>query len=188
MLFSEVHRAQLAGRAVRMTLLAEVDLASAPMRLWSGHGPRVSGGKEWLGVGAWAGIGTLEQAVNGDAALTTIELDATDQANALRIMREFKTEAAGRKLVIYGQFFAAEDSTFLDAPYAFWAGRMARPVYQDEGTSRRLGIECESLFNLRGRPPYGQFSDADQKQRSPGDRGLEDANRGRLEIEWPGSF
>jgi hypothetical protein len=51
---------------------------------------------------------------------------------------------------------------------------MQTPRFELQGAStRRITVSAESLFSLRSRPAFSQYTDTDQKARFPGDRGFE---------------
>jgi len=51
---------------------------------------------------------------------------------------------------------------------------MQTPRFELQGpTKRRITVSAESLFSLRSRPAFSQYTDTDQKLRFSGDRGFE---------------
>ena len=51
---------------------------------------------------------------------------------------------------------------------------MQTASFELQGPDKRsISVDAESLFSLRSRPPFSQYTDTDQKARFPGDRGFE---------------
>lgn len=176
-IFPETIEAALGGRAVRASFLVLFDFATEPMRLWTGAGKLEAGGHDWMGLGEIGTISGLEQAVNGEAPETSFVLSGIN-SDIVRLARdEFDEEARDRLVQVLIQFHNYEDDQPLelfDEPYAVWGGRMQNARFELEGpSSRKITVTAESLFALRSRPTFSQYTDADQKARFAGDRGFE---------------
>lgn len=175
--FPETIAAQLGGRTVRVSFLVLFDFATQPMRVWTGAGKLETGGADWFGIGALASISGLEQAINGEAPETTFILSGVNSQVVSLARDEWREEALDRLVKVYLQFHNAEDDRPLelfDEPYAIWSGRMQTPSFELQGTTTRtITVSAESLYTLRSRPPYSQYTDTDQKSRFAGDRGFE---------------
>lgn len=180
-LFPETIALALAGGTVQAAWLVRFDFASAPMRLWLGHGELVTAdGARWKGMGSLASVDGIEQAVNGMAPQATFTLSGID-AEIMRLARgEYEAEVKGRRVTALIQFFGVDDPAdpdnqrVLDAPYPLWSGRCLAPNFAiGEDGNRSVSIEAESLFSLRTRPRFAMYTDADQQHRFPGDRGFE---------------
>lgn len=189
-LFPATIEAALGGATVRCSFLMLLDFTTTPMRLWTGAGKLTSGGFDWYGLGNLASISGLEQAVNGDAPETTITLSGID-AEIMAIARDqWEAEAKDREITVYLQFHNAADDrplTLYDQPYAIWAGRMQVPQFEIDGPhTRRITIRAESLFALRSRPSFSQYTDTDQQARFSGDLGFEFVpTLFRKVVTWP---
>jgi hypothetical protein len=176
-LFPATIKAALGGRTVRASFLVLLDFATTPMRIWTGAGKLQSGGTEWDGLGQLGSISGLEQAVNGEAPETTFVLSGINSEIMALARDEWADEAKDRLIKVLLQFHNEADDRPLelfDEPYAIWAGRMQTPRFELQGpTTRRITVSAESLFALRSRPTFSQYTDADQKSRFAGDRGFE---------------
>ena len=175
--FPETIAAHLGGRTVRVSFLMLLDFVNQPMRIWTGAGKITAGGADWYGVGSLASISGLEQAVNGEAPETTFILSGINAEIVNLARTEWKEEALDRLIKVYLQFHNDDDDRpreLFDEPFAIWAGRMQTPRFELQGpTKRRITVSAESLFALRSRPAFSQYTDADQKLRFAGDRGFE---------------
>jgi hypothetical protein len=175
--FPETIEAALGGRTVRASFLVLFDFTSQPMRIWTGAGKITSGDEDWYGVGPLGSISGLEQAINGEAPETTFTASGINSEIVSIARDEFADEAKDRLAKVLLQFHNEEDDRPLelfDEPYAIWAGRMQTPRFELQGPrSRKITISAETLFSLRSRPTFSQYTDTDQKSRFPGDRGFE---------------
>ncbi len=176
-LFPETIKAALGGRTVRASFLVLFDFTSQPMRIWTGSGKITAGGADWYGLGQLGSISGLEQAVNGEAPETTFILSGINSEIVSLARDEWADEGRDRLVKVLLQFHNYEDDRPLelfDEPYSIWAGRMQTPRFELQGpTTRKITVSAESLFALRSRPAFSQYTDADQKSRFPGDRGFE---------------
>lgn len=176
-LFPATIEAALGGRTVRASFLVLFDFTSTPMRVWTGGGKITTGGNDWYGLGALGSISGLEQAVNGEAPETTFVLSGINSEIVSIARDEFELEARDRLVQVLIQFHNYEDDQPLelfDDPYPVWAGRMQNARFELQGPSKRvITVNAESLFALRSRPAFSQYTDADQKARFSGDLGFE---------------
>ena len=175
-LFPETIKAALGGRTVRASFLVLLDFATEPMRIWTGGGSITAGGFQWYGLGQLGSISGLEQAVNGEAPETTFVLSGINSDIVALARDEWAEEAKDRLIKVLIQFHNEADDRPLelfDEPYAIWAGRMQTPRFELQGpTTRRITVSAESLFALRSRPSFSQYTDADQRARFSGDLGF----------------
>ncbi len=181
-LFPETIKRALAGGKVEAANLVLFDFVTTPMRLWRGNGRLVTNdAAEWLAIGTFGDMKGIEQAVNGQAPQATFTLSGID-AEIMRLARdEFATEVKARMARVYVQFFGVEDEDdpgnqrCLDLPYPIWAGRMLTPSFaaDEESGERSVTISAESIFSLRSRPRWAMYTDRDQQQRYPGDKGFQ---------------
>lgn len=176
-IFPETIKAHLAGRTVRVSFLVLFDFVTQPMRIWTGAGKITAGGQDWYGLGQLGSISGLEQAVNGEAPETTFVLSGINSEIVSLARDEWSDEGKDRLAKVLIQFHNLDDDgplELFDDPYAIWAGRMQTPRFELQGpTKRRITVAAESLFSLRSRPSFSQYTDTDQKARFPGDRGFE---------------
>lgn len=171
--FSASVEAALAGRTLTAVILGRFDFATETMRLWMGHGLIRAGGFTWRGAGDLGSISGIEQAVDGIAPVVTFGLSGVKPelvAKALNASAEVK----GRVVVPFLQVFDAETRAPLDAPYAFWLGRMDVMSIETAGPAQRvISLTAETFFARRGSSALGWLTDRSQQKDYPGDRGLE---------------
>lgn len=176
-IFPEAVAALLGGRTVRCSFLILFDFDSGPWRVWTGAGRIETAGETWLGVGSLVSISALEQATNGEAPAANFSLSGVPGELLTLVRDEFDAEALDRIVTVYLQLHNKYDDCALelyDQPFAIWGGRMQTPRFELTGLARRVvGVAIESLFSLRSRPAFSQYTDSDQQARFPGDRGFE---------------
>ncbi|HEV2557966.1 MAG TPA: hypothetical protein VGU45_05010 [Microvirga sp.] len=191
--FPQTVAAKLSGRTIGVSLLCFMDFREQPRRWWTGFGTLVTGGHEWLGTGEVVSIDGLEQPIGTAAPKTTFTLSGVDP-DLVRMARLASNRVKDRRVTVYLQFFdvvpddaGVQPWTPLDEPYAVWAGIMDQLTYNADGpSSRSITLTAESLWVNRRRPPFGLYTDSDQKARFPGDRGLEQvAALVTKTIRWP---
>ena len=161
---------------MRASYLVRVNFASETLRLWTGAGFLTAGGETWEGVEV-ASISGLQQAVNGEATQASFVLSGVSSRIVTLARDEWEVEAKGRNIEVLIQFHNDANDLPLetyDQPYSIWAGEMQTPSFDLEGPNKRaITIVAESLFPLRARPAFGQYTEADQQARFAGDRGFE---------------
>lgn len=178
-LISAATSAALAADVLRIANLVSLDFASAPLRVWSGRGPLFSAGVEWLGSAGLVSISAVDLAAADFAAPFTLTLSGLPDEHFdtyTRLMLADAAEWRGRRVVCYFQCFSAGWAP-VDQPVAFRAGFMDKPAFHitpgENGPSRSITMQCEAALATRKRPRFGNYTDADQQARWPGDRGFE---------------
>lgn len=185
-IFDATIDASLNGERPRFVVLCELAFNSGSMYLWTGRGSRTFGGQAWTGFGALLSIEGLQQAINGVAPETKIQIAATEEI-ANTAFLEFKTEALQRRLNLSLQFLNQSDDTPLGTPWRIWSGLMQAVSYSAAPeAAHSLTLSVESLASLRTRPRFSMLSHAEQQRRYPADKGLEFVNSIRnKEVTWP---
>lgn len=182
-MFSEVVAAVLAGRSVSAAYLVRFDFRDVTKRVWLGFGDLRAGGQDWQGVGTLISIDGLERTTGTTAAATTFTLSGVDR-DIVAAAAAASDQVKGRVVRVYLQFFETAESASRDAtlqvgaliggPAVVWSGWMDQVTFAADGVgSRTVTMTAEGLMADRNRPPFGMFTDGDQKARFPDDRGLE---------------
>jgi hypothetical protein len=170
---SELVAEQMAGRTVRMDFLVFFDFLSGPKRVWRNIYPLTSGGYTWDGVGpAFVTIDPGTPSKDGSAEPFSIGLSGVDPTFVARV-RAAETDAVGRTIAIYTQFFG-EDWQPLGDPLQLRRGKMVGFSFSGAGEQPR-GIVCRAEGSLvaRGRPVSNYISSADQRARFANDAGCD---------------
>lgn len=177
--FNSTIAAALQCRTVRFGYLVELQVLPKTIYFWNGNGSLVTGGHTWLGLAQLGQIEGLEESLNGQSAPMRVTLSGASITGKLLKLATQENQAAyvGKLLRIWLQFFDA-DWALLDNPYALAAGiidgiSVSRSESGDSSIIRSLAVTAENIFFGRRIPPNGYYTDSDQQQRFPGDRGLE---------------
>jgi hypothetical protein len=183
--FNETIAAVAAARTVRAALLVFFDFEGDPKRVWAGPGIITAGGYTWDGLGEFGTIDGLEQAIGVVAPQTTFTLSGVSP-DIVALARNQSDLVKGRDVTVYIQFFD-ENWQPLDEMYAVWSGILDQMKYSAIGPIQRtVTVTAEGLWTNRRRPVWGLYTDRDQNQRFPGDRGLEQvSDLVNKTIHWP---
>ena len=172
MSFPEAIQTQLAGGNVQMQWLAHFEFADAPLRVWPGYGELVAGGQTWLGFGDLVTVSEVSIPEGLVAAKTAFQLSGVSPEIAAKCAQS-DLLVKGRPATLYLQFFTETGQT-LDEPYPILLLTMDQLQLTAEGPeSRTVTLSCETPFVTRVRPRFSYLTDAEQKRRFAGDRGLE---------------
>lgn len=176
----EVLRSGRIGQAA----LVWMDFAGGAKRWWTGFGTLETAGHTWEGLGDLISISPISTSYDLSAQPVTFTLACTPEMLALAI--NAKARVRDRTVMVYNQLFAVEaQAAFtagggeiqrgqpLGSPFVMFAGTLQRMPWRATATERVLTVEAEGLFFRRNAPPRGRWTDADQRARWPGDRGLE---------------
>lgn len=170
--FDATLAALAAGQHVAVAMLVEFDFLEGMFRVWDGAGSITVGANTYLGAGEWGSISEIEFGENDAADKITFLLSGVDPD--VIVAAQDSESVRGRDVFIYGQFL---DTTTL-APYdARWPIRqliMDTLAFSARGPSQRsIMLSCETIWTNRNHAAYAFYSDKNQQERFPGDRGLE---------------
>lgn len=183
---SDLVAEQMAGRTVRMDFLNLFDFVSGPRRVWRDRYPLTSGGHTWDGVGpAFVSVDPGAPSKDGAAEPFSIGLSGVDPSFLTRV-RAAESDAVGRTIAIYMQFFA-ENWQPLGVPLQLRRGKIAGFSFSGAGQQAR-GIVCRAEGSLvaRGRPVNRYISSAQQRADFPDDAGVDyTASMQEQTVIWP---
>lgn len=183
--FSETIAAYLGKQTVNAPLLCFLDFVDNPTRVWSGFGKlKTNDGNIWSGLGEFVSVEGLSASIGTGAQSITLSLSGVDPS-LVAVSKEQSTLVKGRTAVIYLQF-CDENWKCLDNPVAIKTGTMDVMTYRMDAKTASISLTVEGRWTGRRRPQLGLWSDANQKKRYPGDRGLElMAGYVNKVIDWP---
>lgn len=176
MALSETIQALLEGRTVRVAHLVEFCFDGQARRLWNGSYKITTGGHDWFGIRKLGSIEGLEHDGDLQSAELKFSVSGVDSRLLAMAVSENPEGYIGEIVKVYYQFFD-EDWQLLDDPVARAAGiidgvEVTRQPMEGGGTRRVITITAQNIFYGRGIPPASFFTNSDQQQRFPGDRGL----------------
>jgi hypothetical protein len=183
--------ALLSQKALRVAHLVQFDFLSVPKYLWNGSYDLTVGGHTWSGLRNLGGIEGLEESSDLTATQMRFTLSGVNADTLAIAVGDNRDEYVGRTVTVWLQFF---DSSWqpVGTPVARSAGLMdgitiSRARNDEQNSTRVLTLTAENIFAGRGVPPAGNYTDADQRFRSPTDRGLSFINEVQntvVEVPW----
>lgn len=162
----------LRSGGIQQAVLVHMDFRDTPKRWWTGWGDIQVNGHIWQGLGDLISISPISTTYQVSAEQVTFEVASTPEM--LELAKDAKDRVRDRAVTIYLQLLTADPEAPIGTPLALYSGTMQRMPWSASGPGeRRLRLECEGNFFRRNAAPRGRWTDADQKARYPGDRGLE---------------
>lgn len=165
----------------RPVLFAEFDFASGVIRVHSGRGTVSWGGYDWLGMGRFGSVTSVDE--NSELAKKTITYSLSGLPGDI-IAIGLNEHYQGRSARLYLGFKSLTTNTLVDTPELLDQGRM-NTIETEEGDTCSVSLTSESRLSLWDRPVIRRLTNADQQSRFPGDRGFEFINQAaQKEINW----
>lgn len=159
----------LASTVVRPVLLFEQQFRTGTANMWTGVGPLSWGGKTWLGVGDLLSISELEENADISAKGITVSLKGVQSADITLALGEMRRNKPGKIWLA----LLDEAGAVVTAPKIMFSGKLDTCIVDDGADTCTISVALESdLIDLE-RPREVRLTDAEQKARYPGDRGLE---------------
>ncbi len=154
--------------AVNLALLVEAEFSEGPIRMWTGIGAFVWGGKTFEGVGQFLGLSGVEETVQLAATGVTLSLSAIPSA---LVSLAYGQYVQGRPARVWLAFFSDAVELIAD-PVLIFAGRMDAVGDEDDGASATITVRAESNLADLKRINEQRLTDADHQRRFPGDKSL----------------
>lgn len=171
--------------AIRAGLLVFMDFVDEPMWAWLGNFDlTTTDGRIWKGIGDVVSVEGGGQSLGMVAPSMSFTIAATEEMLALA--KESRNRVYGRRIRVAIQFFD-EDWQTLDQPQVWFSGVMDHMrIKFAQGGQHLITLLAESPFVRRKTPRILPLTDAAQKERYPGDRGLEFvAGLKDKTVNWP---
>jgi hypothetical protein len=173
-----------AGRSLSANMVTEVSasqlspiiLASlsfvTPVNLWSGYGTITYAGTGYLGIGTLGTISPVEETTDLAARGITMQLSGVPTAMIAVALSE---NYQGKECSV---MFAALDSSgaLVSTPITIFSGRMDVMSINDDGQNATIGMTAENKLVDFRRPREVRYTDEEQKNLYPSDKGLEFVN------------
>lgn len=148
--------------------LIELDFPDGKVRATSLPFDVVLGGHVYSGLSILGKVSPVTEGAEQRSYGVTLELSAIPLELADYVALQ---EVQGREVTI-SQGFVNKGHQIIGEPFVVFRGRMDTMDVQ-VGETTAVSIACESLLIDWERPRVRRFTDADQKSRHPGDKGLE---------------
>lgn len=162
-------------------LFAELDFAGGFVRAHNGIGTITWGGNDWLGVGTFGKVSPVEESAELSKRTLIYTLSGIPPEMISIVLDE---DYQGRTASLYIGFIDPVTGQLIADPDLYDQGRMDVSDIE-EGKEITVTITAESRVSAWDRPLLRRYTDADQKSRYPGDRGLEFVPQAATkEINW----
>lgn len=163
-------------------LLVKMQFDSGFLRLWSGRGDLEFNSETYLGVGDMGRLSQVEEGIEQRAFGITFELSGIPASFVSLALSE---ELQNRKAEFWLGFFD-DDYVLITDPILVFRGRMDTMDVQI-GETATIAVTVESRLIDWNRPRIRRYTDADQQERFPGDKGFQFmSDASEREINWGG--
>jgi len=149
--------------------LVDLDFSGGAVRMWTGQGDLTWDSKTWTGTGTLLNIDSVQESTDIAAHGVSLQLNGVPSALLSTVLTEYYQ---GRSAVIY---LAALDSSLavVADPFILWSGRMDTMQIQDTAETATISLTVENRLIDLERQRERRYTDMDQKNFFPGDKGLE---------------
>lgn len=162
---------------VGCTVLCQMDFRTNPQRWWAGYGDLTAGGETYSGTGDVITISAMEFTYGMSAGMVRFTIPAASPTMIARCDNQ-RSEVNNRRCQIYYQLFSTVErggdhrGRLIGEPISMFVGVMRDMRSSSSADSRSIELEVYGRMSRQGKPPYGRWTDADQRARYPGDTGL----------------
>lgn len=159
------------------TVLCQMDFATNPQRWWAGYGPLTAGGVTYQGTGDVIQISSISLTYGMSAGFIRFDIPAASPQMIARCDNQ-EVEVNNRPCRLFYQLFHAVErdgehrGRLIGPPISVFLGRMRDMTSNSSATERNIELECYGRMSWQGKPPFGRWTDADQRARYPGDTGF----------------
>lgn len=170
--FEPVVAAIAEGHAVHAALFVENHFNDGVRYNWTGLGTIALAGHDWVGTGELVQIPGLQFAADDSAPSLTMTLSGVDPD----FIKEARTMPSvhGLAQIIYLQFFDADDLQPIGAFYELDRRLMDVIAHSVQGPgAASIELTSETEWTGLNTAAYQDWSDADQEELRPGDKGLQ---------------
>ena len=149
-------------------LLASLSFAT-PVHIWTGYGTITVGSTAYLGIGALGSISPVEETTDLAARGISMQLSGVPTAMLAVALTE---NYQGRECsVLFGALQAS--GALVSSPVTIFSGRMDVMSINDDGQNATIGMTAENKLVDFRRPREVRYTDQEQKNLFPSDKGLE---------------
>ncbi len=149
---------------VMIAVAVDLDFASGHVRAHDAIGTLQIGGFDYLGVGQFGSIDTVDESIDVIAKPVRLSLSGVDASLLSPALTE---NYQNRSCTIYLCLLNKATYALVDTPEVWWEGRMSH-MKVTLGTSSRIDLQCE--HRLRREPRIAHYTDADMQLLYSGDR------------------
>jgi hypothetical protein len=161
--------AEITGESLNPVLLVKAEFSSGDFNLWSGIGDLSFNGDTYSGVGDLLGVSRTEETMETRATTLNISLSGIPSTTLSLVLSE---DFQGKPATLW---FGILDSSgaLISNPVIVFKGKMDVMDISEDGDSSTVSVSAESdLVELKDSRER-RYTDEDQQELYPGDRGLE---------------
>ena len=149
-------------------LLASLSFAT-PVHIWTGYGTITVGSTAYLGIGTLGSISPVEETTDLAARGISMQLSGVPTAMLAVALTE---NYQGRECsVLFGALQSS--GALVSSPVTIFSGRMDVMSINDDGQNATIGMTAENKLVDFRRPREVRYTDQEQKNLVPSDKGLE---------------
>jgi hypothetical protein len=161
---------------VSASQLSPIILASlafqTPLNLWSGYGTITYSGTGYLGIGTLGTISPVEETTDLAARGISMQLSGVPTALiAVALTENYQGKACS---IMFGALDSS--GSLVSTPITIFSGRMDVMSINDDGQNATIGMTAENKLVDFRRPREVRYTDEEQKNLYPLDKGLEFVN------------
>lgn len=159
------------------TILCWMDFATNPQRWWLGYGVLTAGGQEYKGVGDSIQITALDLTYGMSAGMVRFSIPNASAEMIARCDNQ-EAEVNNRTCQLFYQLFSTAErpgdprGRLIGNPVSMFVGKMRDMTSTSSFDRRDIELEAYGRLSRQGKPPFGRWTDNDQRRRHPGDTGF----------------
>lgn len=167
--FSAAMTAQITGSYLRPAFFAQLHFLSGDVFVWSGIGTVNWNGHDFLGLGQFGQISTIEESNDIKANNLTLTLSGVPSDSLSQALNE--TRQGNAVTLWFG--CVGDGGDVVADPVKSFAGRMDVPLIEEGATTCTISITVESILVDLQRSRLRSYTHEDQQIDFPGDLGFE---------------
>tara|TARA_R100000655_G_scaffold40580_2_gene76305 strand:- start:7596 stop:8165 length:570 start_codon:yes stop_codon:yes gene_type:complete len=159
---------QITSTDLKPFFAVDVDFPT-PLRLWTGYSEITISGSTFTGSGNLLSLSQIDESADIRANGVKISLSGLDSSIISSALTE---DAQGTLVKIF--FGVLDDSqAVVDTPYQTFEGFIDTMSIVEDGQTSQISIDVENKLVTLERPTNRRYTDQDQKEFFPDDKGLE---------------
>ena len=159
---------EISSKIVRPVLFLKID-STPEARFWSGIGEITFDGEVYLGAGGLARISTVKEQSLMQATGTRFELTGIPSDNLFLALNAQYQD----RLAVLWLALVRDDLSIIGRAINLFSGRTDTMTIEENGQTATVSVTVENKLIDLEKPKVRYFTDADQKEQYPNDKGLE---------------
>lgn len=164
-------QAEVVKSVVRPAVLAFFDLEPDPVYCWSGVGTINWNSINWLGVGTFGEVSSIEETIESRSTGASFRLSGVQSDLISSVISTTTSGLQGRRCKLYLAFMS-ELFEILYTPVCIFDGLMDTTEVSDGGQTATINLFAENRMRDLERPRTRRYTDEDQQVEYNGDVGF----------------